>query len=175
MIFFSAQAAHSVTALMTSPMDQAKKMIEVLGPDKTGLLLRHAAEEKIRAVQFNWERAEIPLALVLLACLYLGTQKRIFPIVLCLAMLVLVLFQHFGIAAELSFRGRETDFPPGNAQVGPVESLRALQAIYYGTEIIKLIMGGILASYLFVFRSSRRSNRKEVHSVDYSDDRHVNR
>jgi hypothetical protein len=126
-------------------------------------------------VVFVWERIEILLALVLGGCLFLGTQKRVFPILLCSAMLVLALFQHFGLASELAYRGRETDFPPGNASVGPIERLRALQAIYYGAELMKLIAGGVLASYLFVFRSSRRSSRKEVNAVDNPDHRHVNR
>ena len=91
------------------------------------------------------------------------------------AMLVLLLFQHFGVASELAYRGRETDFPPGNASVGPIERLRALQAIYYGAELVKLIAGGILASYLFVFHTSRRGSRKEVNAVDHADHRHVNR
>jgi hypothetical protein len=175
MVFMSVQSSRAAASLMTSPMTQVKKMIDTLGAEPAALLLRHAAAEETRRVSFVWEELQIPLALVLGACLFLGTQKRVFPIILCAGMLVLVLFQHFGVTNELAYRGRETDFPPGNALVGPVERLRALQAIYYGAEVIKLIAGGILVSYLFVFRSSRRGSRKEIHTIDHSDDRHVNR
>lgn len=150
-------------------------MINALGSDKASLLMRHAAAEETRSALAVWERVEIALGLVLGGCLYLATQKRVLPIVLCGAMLVLVLFQHFGVGPELAYSGRETDFPPGNALVGSTERLRALQAVYYGTELIKLVAGGILASYLFVFRSSRRSSRKEIHTVDHADHSHVNR
>src|SRR5580704_6953453 len=174
-LFLSTQDSHSAAALIGSPLPQARKMIDSLGAEQAGLLLRHAAAEESRSVLFTWERAEILLAVVLGGCLFLATQKRVFPIVLCSAMLALVLFQHFGVGPELAYRGRETDFPPGNESVGPIERLRALQAVYYGVELVKLVAGGILASYLFVFHTSRRGARKEVNAVDNADHRHVNR
>jgi hypothetical protein len=175
MVFMSVHSSRSAATLMISPVPEAKKLIDKLGADSAALLLSHSAAEETRRVSFVWEELQIPLALILGACLFLGTQKRIFPIILCGGMLVLVLFQHFGVAVEMAYRGRETDFPPGNALIGPVERLRALQAIYYGSEVLKLIAGGILVSYLFVFRSSRRSTRKEIHSIDHADHRHVDR
>lgn len=175
MMFLSVQGARTASTVMLSATPPAKSMLDKLGSDDANLLLRYAAAEEIRSALYNWERIEIGVGVVLIGCLYLGTQKRILPIVLCASMLVLVLFQHFGVSSELAYRGRETDFPPGNALVGPIERLRALQAVYYGTEVIKIVAGGILASYLFVFRSSRRGNRKEIHAIDHSDDRHVNR
>jgi hypothetical protein len=174
-LFLSVQDSHSATALISTSLPQAKKMIDSLGPDQAGLLLRHAAAEESRSVLFVWERTEILLAVILGGCLFLATQKRIFPIVLCGAMLALVLFQHFGVGPELAYRGRETDFPPGNAEVGPIERLRALQAVYYVSELVKLVAGGILASYLFVFHTPRRGSRKEINAVDHADHRHVNR
>ena len=175
MVFISTQDSRSATAVINAPMPQAKKMIDSLGADQALLLLRHAAAEETRSALFIWQSIEILLALILGGCLYMGTQRRILPIVLCGAMLVLVLFQRFGLAPELAYRGRETDFPPGNSLIGPIERLRALQAVYYGAEIVKLVAGGILASYLFVFRSSRRSSRKEVNVIDHADHRHINR
>jgi hypothetical protein len=175
MVFISTQDTRSASALVNAPMPAAKKMIDFLGPDDAVLLLRHAAAEETRRAMFVWESIEILLALILGGCLYLATQKRVFPLVLCGGMLVLVMFQHFGLAPELAYRGRETDFPPGNAAVGPIERLRALQAVYYGAELVKLIAGGILASYLFVFRSSRRSSRREINAVDHADHRRIDR
>jgi hypothetical protein len=174
-MFLSVHDAHSATAVISSSLPQAKRMIDALGAEQAGLLLRHAAAEESRSVLFVWERVEILLGLILGGCLFLGTQKRVFPIVVCGAMLVLVLFQHFGVGTELAYRGRETDFPPDNQSVGPIERLRALQAVYYGVELVKLVAGGILASYLFVFHTSRRGSRKEVNAVDDADHRHVNR
>jgi hypothetical protein len=174
MIFVSLQGTRAVIALMNSPVPQAGKMIETLGNENAGLLLHHAAAEQARSALNTWELVEILLGLILGGCLYLATQRRIFPLVLCAAMLVLVLFQHFGISPELAYRGQRIDFPPGNADVDAKLRFLALEEVYYAAEVIKLVAGGILASYLFVFRSSRR-RKSEVDAVDHADHRHVDR
>jgi hypothetical protein len=79
-------------------------------------------------------------------------------------MLVLVLFQHGALSPEIAYRGREADFPPGSTSIGTVTRLLALQQVYFGVEVVKLIAGGVLASYLFVFRTQRRS-RKDRETV----------
>ncbi len=148
-------------------------MIEKLGGDNAALLLHYAAAQQVRDATSTWEKIELALGLLLGGCLYLATQRKLFPLVLCGVMFALVLFQHAGISPELSYRGLQTDFPPGNAEVGEKVRFLAMQEVYYVAEIVKLVVGGILASYLFVFRTSRR--RKEVDLVDHTDDRHVNR
>ncbi len=171
--FLSIQSGSAVTALLNAPVPQAAKMMEKLGSDNAALLLHHAVAEQVRDATSTWEKIELGLGLVLGGCLYLATQRKLFPLVLCGVMFVLVMFQHFGISPELSYRGLQTDFPPGNAEVGEKVRFLAMQEIYYAAEITKLIVGGILASYLFVFRTSRR--RKEIDPVDNADHRHVNR
>jgi hypothetical protein len=88
--------------------------------------------------------------------------------VLCGLMLALVLFEHFAITPELAYRGRATDFPPGSAVFGAQARVWALGQVYAGLEAVKLVVGGILASYLFVFRTRRRV-RKEAGVVDRAD------
>ena len=173
MVFISLQNTRSVNALLTSPLPQAAKVIDLSGKDQAALLLRHAAGEETRAALFEWERAQIVVAIALGGFLFLGTQRRVFPIVLCGAMFVLVVFQHLGLSTELAYLGRETDFPPGNALIGPRTRLLALQEVYYAAEVIKLAAGGILASYLFAFRARR--SRRDIHALDAADSRAVNR
>jgi hypothetical protein len=72
---------------------------------------------------------------------------------------VLVLFQHSALSPEIAYRGREADFPPGSLNIGTNLRLLALQQTYFGVEVVKLIAGGVLASYLFVFRTQRRSRK----------------
>jgi len=175
MIFISIQNTRAAATLLNSPMPQAAKMLEPLGPDNAALLLRHAAAQQTRSALSAWERVEIALGLMLGGCLYLATQRRILPLVLCGAMLVLVLFQHFGISPELAYRGQQTDFPPGNADVSAKVRSIALQEVYYGAEVMKLIVGGVLASYLFAFRSSSRRSRREVHTLDPAERRAASR
>ena len=173
MFFIGLQNTRSVNALLNSPLPQVTKIINASGKDQAALLLRHAAGEETRAALYAWERAQFPIAIALGGFLFLGTQRRIFPLVLCGAMFVLVAFQHLGVSTELAYLGRETDFPPGNALIGPRTRLLALEEVYYAAEVIKLAAAGILSSYLFVFRTHR--SRKEIHSFDQAVPRPVNR
>ena len=71
------------------------------------------------------------------------------------AMLVMALFQ-LAIQPELSFRGREADFPPGNHTLGTKAREWALTEVWIGAEAAKLLIGALLASYLFAYKSRRR-------------------
>ncbi len=173
MLFISIQNARSANALMASPLPEANRIINDAGRDQAALLLRHAAAQATRSALFSWEKAQMPLAIALGGFLFLGTQKRVFPLVLCGAMFALVVFQHLGLSTELAYLGGETDFPPGDSLIGPQKRQLALEEVYYAAEAIKLITAGILASFLFVFRARR--GRKETPALDHADRRAVNR
>ena len=148
-----------VMAGTNPPVAQA---IKKLGFEETALLLRHAGAEETRRYSYVWQVVELFLGLILAGCLFLGTQRRILPLTLCGVMLALALFQHVAVTPELTYRGRETDFPPGNAALGPMTRMLAMQQVYFGIEIVKLAAGVILSSYLFVFRASRRGRKPGV-------------
>jgi hypothetical protein len=138
----------------------AARLLQKLNDEDARLLLRYQAAEETRTYLYAWELAQIPLALALGGSLFLGTEKRAFPLVLCGVMLIFVLFQHFALIRELAYRGREADFPPGNRVYGTQMRLLLIQQVYAGMEAAKFVCGGILASYLFVFHASRRLRRK---------------
>lgn len=173
MCYIAIQNFRSPNLVMNTSMTPVLKVIQTLGRDQTQLLLRHFAAEQDRHYFLVWERMQVGLALMLGVCLVMATQRRILPLVLCAVMLAMVLFE-LSISPEIAYRGRETDFPPGNNALGPVTRLWALQQVYAGVEIVKLLAGALLAGYLFVFRISRRG-RKDVDSVDHADHGHVNR
>jgi hypothetical protein len=166
------QGIRSPSLVLSAPIEPAGKLIDKLGYENAALLLRHAAAEQTRFLEYKWEEAELLLGLALLACLFLGTQRRVLPLALCGIMLVLVLFQHFGVTNEMAYRGRITDFPPGNTAVGPVTRMLLLQQVYFSVEVMKLVAGGVLASFLFMFRTGRRS-RKSVRAIGEIDDSHA--
>ena len=174
MAFIQIQNLRSSDLVMSAPAEPVTKMIQTLGPEQVHLLLRHLAAQQTRHVTFLWEEMQIPLALVLGLLLVRATQSRILPLSLCGTMVAFALFQHFAINAELTYWGRETDFPPGNAVVGSVERVWALQQVYIGAEVVKLIAGGVLASYLFAFSTPRRS-RKRDDTIDHTLHGHINR
>lgn len=155
----------SVHALETSstlaaPVPPVAQVEAKLGQETATLFVRHIQQEQARAILRFWEWSEILIGVVLLGCLFLATERRIFPLVLCGLMLVLVFFQIGALSPEIAYRGREADFPPGNSNVGTLTRLLALQQAYFGVEVMKLIAGGLLASYLFVFRALRRTGRQ---------------
>ena len=156
--------------LLLLPADPVTQILKKLTPEDSRLLLRYEAMEQNRRYVQVWEEVEIGLGLALGACLLLGTQKRVFPIVCCGLMLVFVVFQLFAITPEMTYRGREADFPPGNTAFGVQARAWALDEVYIVTESSKLVLGAVLISYLFVFRTRQRS-RREINAVSREDDK----
>ena len=134
----------------------ATEIINAAGPEPARLLLRHFAWEQNRFYFSNWELFQMPVAVMLALFLYVTTDRRILPPVLCGLMLVLVMFEYFAITPEFTYRGREADFPPGNLTFGAEARVWLLTEVLIGAEGAKLLIGGVLASYLFAYRSRRR-------------------
>jgi hypothetical protein len=175
MAFVVLQNLHSPALVLNAPSEPVTRMIRALGQEQMTLLLQHQAAEQSRHLYYLWEQAQIALALVLGGCLYFATQKRLLSLVLCGVMLALVIFQYIAITPELSYRGREMDFPPGSTASGVLVRTLLLYQVLVVTEGLKLLVGGILASYLFAFRTSRKRSggRREVDLVDHADHSHV--
>jgi len=139
--------------------------MQKLGPEQTGLLLRYFAAEEYRYYLLAWEWCQVPGALILAAVLYFAAEKRAMPQILSGLMIVLVLFQ-LAIQPEISFRGREADFPPGSQAIGTRARVWALSEVWIGAESAKLLIGAILAGYLFTYKSRRRSHKADVIGVE---------
>lgn len=168
MDFLSLQNLRAADWVMANTTAPATKRLKMLSQEDAGLILRYEGAEMNRRYTAGWETVEIALALALGLCTFMGTQKRAFPLVLCGVMLVAVIFQHVAISPELAYRGRETDFPPGNTLFGPQARVWAMQQMFGVVEAVKLLVGGVLLSYLFVFRTGRRV-RKMHDEVDHPD------
>jgi hypothetical protein len=176
MVLVALQNLHSADLVLISPVGPVVNMVKALGADQMALLLHHHAAEQTRSLYYAWEEWQIPLGLALGICLYFATQKRTLSMVLCGVMLGLVMFQFFAVTPELTYRGRDTDFVPGNNVNGAMVRTLLLYQVMVASEGLKLIVGGILASYLFVFRTSRRRNgRREPDKIDLTDHSHADR
>ena len=134
----------------------ATQIIDAAGPEQARLLLRHFAWEQNRFYFTSWEMFQMPVAAMLALFLYLTTDRRILPPILCVLMLVLVMFEYFAITPEFTYRGREADFPPGSLAFGAEARVWVLTEVLIGAEGAKLLIGGVLASYLFSYRTRRR-------------------
>jgi len=147
---------------LTAPMEPAAAIVNNAGHEQTALLLRHFAAEQNRYYYSTWELIQIPLALLLALVVFVATDRRIIGPLIVGLMLVLVLFQAFAITPELGFRGRDVDFPPGSQSVGAQARVWALTQVFIGVEAAKLLFGGIVASYMFAFKSRRRRSTAAV-------------
>jgi hypothetical protein len=133
-------------------------IIRKSGPEQIALLLRHFSVEQYRYYFSTWELIQVPGALLVAAVLYLAAGKRWIPQILCGLMLALVLFQ-LAIQPELTFRGREADFPPGNQTLGTQARVWALSEVWIGAESAKLLIGGLLTALILSHKSRKRSRR----------------
>jgi hypothetical protein len=158
-IVLAIQNVHLAGRVAANPIPPAAEIINAAGPAQASLLLRHFAWEQNRYYFRGWELIQIPVAVILALFLYLSTEKRVLPPVLCGLMLALIMFEYFAITPEFTYRGREVDFPPGNQVFGAEARVWLLGEVLIGTEGAKLLIGAILSSYLFAYRSRRRSRK----------------
>jgi hypothetical protein len=167
MAFVSVENLRAPALVMTNPLPAVQAMIKQEGWDKVSALVRHAAAEQTRHDSKLWTEMQVLLGVILGGFLLLATQRRMAPLALCGMMVVLALFQ-YRLNPEITYQGRETDFPPGSTALGPMTRYLALQQVHFGVEIVKMIAGGILASYLFVFHT-RRSRKDRTLDHVHSD------
>jgi hypothetical protein len=160
MDFLTLENLHAASMVLATATAPAVNLLKLLSPDDANLILRYEAVEMNRQYAYEWEVAELILAVGLLICLVLGMPKRVLPLALCVLMLIALAWQHFAITPELAYRGRDADFPPGSTAFGPQSRVFAMEQIFGVVEALKLLLGGVLASYLFVFRSARRVRAK---------------
>jgi hypothetical protein len=146
-------------AILARPSDESQPFVKKVAAQDLALLLRYEMAEQTRRYTYIWEEVQLGLAFALGICLFLGTQKRLFPIIFSGILFLLVLFEHFGITPELMYRGRASDFPPGNAILSAQLRVVAMNQIYASVEGIKLLLGAIVTSYLFVFRARTKSSK----------------
>ena len=147
-----------VATAISSVTPAGADIIRKSGQEQITLLLRHFAAEQYRYHLSTWELIQIPGALLVAAVLYWAAGKRWIPQMLCGLMLALVLFQ-LAIQPELTFRGREADFPPGNQMLGTQARVWALSEVWIGAEAVKLLIGGLLTGLMLTHKSRKPSRR----------------
>jgi hypothetical protein len=160
MDFIALQNPRLASGVLDSATPPAVLIMQKLGPEQTSLLLRYFAAEQYRYYFSAWEWCQIAGAVILSAVLYFATEKRAMPQILCGLMVVLALFQ-LAIQPELSYRGREADFPPGSQALGTKARVWALSEVWIGAESAKLLIGAVLAGYVFMYKSRRRSHKAD--------------
>ncbi len=172
MLLIQVENLRFTPSLLFTPSDQAAELLKKTGPrQNVEMLMRYQAAEQNRRYSYIWEEAQFGLALILAGCLFLGTQRRLFPMVFCALMLLSVIFEHVGVTPELAYRGRQADFPPGNVSYSVQTRVWALDQVYAWVEGTKLALGALLSGYLFIFRAGR--TRKQINAIDFPEHSHM--
>ena len=144
--------------MLNAAVPAASEIIQNAGREEMNALLHHFASEQYRYYFSQWALVQLGVILVLAGLLYFAVEKQIMPQILCVAILVLVVFQ-VAMGPEWIYRGREADFPPGSLSSSTQSRLSGLTALWIGVEAVKLALGGVLAFFLFSYKSKRRSRR----------------
>ncbi len=147
--------------LLTDPSDGAKVLFTKIGESDARLVMDYVVSEQNRSYLSTWENAQMVIAVGMVVILALSSQRRFLPIAMVCGMLGLVLFQHLGVTPELMFRGRQADFLPEESAFSVAARLRTLTQIYAGAEAVKLLLGGVLASYFFAATAGTRVRKRK--------------
>ncbi len=144
--------------MLDAAIPAASEIIQNAGREEMGGLLHHFAAEQYRLSLQQWGYVQLIAILALSALLYFAAEKRVVPQILCLSIVVLVVFQ-LAMIPEWTYRGREADFPPGSLSLSTQSRVLALTELWIGVEVVKFIVGGVLAGFLFSYKSRRRARR----------------
>ncbi len=155
------------TRILDIPIIEAKAALTKSGDAPIAPLLHHLASEQVRATVENWETAQLVIFAAMLVLLVLTDQRKILAVILATAMGLLTLIQHYGITPDLNILGRSLDFLAESAAFTVRAQVWTLTQIYVVLETIKLLTGGLLASYFFAMESTvKRSKTRRTRSED---------
>ena len=152
----------AVDTVLSSPPEQANKILRTLGPDHARRLLRYTAGVENADTFETWEDVQLVLGLLIAVVLFLGSSTRAMspvPVV----MVLLVVFLHFKITPELAWLGRSLEFmSPSDPSVSQAQFWR-LHRIYEILETVKCVLGLGLTGFLVTQNKARVVRRRQHH------------
>jgi hypothetical protein len=160
------QKDRAVAHVVDNPSDQARTRITAATPQIAGQLLRHMAGEQIRSSRSDWELVQGVIAVTMIVLMIFTDQRKPVALALCVLMGALAFIQHFMITPEWNYVGRELDFLDERASFTVASRNWTLTQLYGGTEILKLLLGGVLASYFFAMESTVKRKKSRHRSQD---------
>ena len=175
MAWVAAESLSSVDRLLARPHPVATAQFKALGRGDARLLLRYQVSEQNRRYFENWEVAQIIMGGLFFFFLLFATSENKFALSVVLVMIAGVLVQRFLLTPGMISLGRTIDFVPPGAPSGERTQFWVLHSWYWGVEVVKWVLGLVLAARL-ISRRSRRSGhaRQQIDMVDKANHRHVN-
>ena len=176
MVWVAGESFSSVDRLLARPHPVATAEFKELGRADARLLLRYQVSEQNRRYFENWEVAQIIMGGLFFFFVLFATSENKFALSVVLVMIAGVLVQRFVLTPGMISLGRMIDFVPPDAPSGERTQFWVLHSWYWGVEVVKWVLGLVLAARL-ISRRSRRSGhaRQQIDMVDKANHRHVNR
>ena len=174
MAWVAAESLSSVDRVLAQPHPVATAQFKALGRADARLLLRYQVSEQNRWYFENWETAQIIMGVLFFFFVLFATSENKFALSVVLVMIAGVLVQRFLLTPGMISLGRMIDFVPPNALSGERIQLWVLDSWYWGVELMKLVLGLVLAARLIARRSRRSGHaRQQLNLVDKANHRHV--
>ncbi len=149
-----------VEDVLRAPSPQFEEIQKPVGHESTRLLLRFQVAELNREMAHDWGVAQLIFAVSTLLLILFATSEGRPTLIIAAVVLLIVAIQQFALMPRIVGLGRLLDFLPPDQALADRGELRALSVMYTGSEILKLLVGGVLVWQLF--RAKRRSSSKLI-------------
>ena len=159
-VFLGARNFQLADELLKSPPPSIAAMIQTLGPNQARLFLRHFVGNENRFYFNGWEQTQLVLGAALTIVLLLLARNRLLA-GFSAAMLILVIFGHYKITPELDWLSSVIEFQPLTEGSTQRDQFWKLHTIYGVMETSKLLLGVVIAGFLFTFSHRRRNTKTE--------------
>ena len=158
---FALQGNQVADRIVSSQSTEIRELVSKAGAANVTPLLHHLAGERVRALLDTWELTQFVLGFLMIVLLVFTDQRKFIALGLTVAMAILTVIQHFFVTPDWTLVGQQADFLPEAASFSVRAHLWTLTQTYGALEIVKLLLGGGLASYFFAMESVKRTRRKE--------------
>jgi hypothetical protein len=145
--------------ILSSPSSDERTVIQQAGPERASVLLHHLSGESVRSLLNNWEPTQLVVALLIVILLLFTDSRKPIALAMCAVMAVLTIIQRSFVTPEWNSLGRQLDFIPEATSFNLRTQIWSLTRVYTGIEILKLLVGGALASYFFAMESVVKRGR----------------
>jgi len=138
------------------------------------MFLRHFASELNRWNFQTWQTIQLAVGVALLLVLFFGANARTSLLTLTMLMLASVALQHWLLTPEIVKLGRSIDFAAPNSASPDFNRFWGFHGTYSTIEVIKLLLGAVLAFKLLLRRKRARPEViDEIDAIDHADNGHV--
>jgi hypothetical protein len=186
------QSSVSVNRLLMAPPPNLTEELERAGPQASRRLLQHQSAELNRHLIETWLVIQLGIGSALVVISILTPHRSFFVCGVAMGLIIVTALQAFWLTPSAHSAARAMDALSGDAAIAQGEVHAAYAVWNRALEIIKALLGSLLAIRLLLDRyelaaavgiSGRRNHtrssgqrshvRRQIDSVDHADHRHI--